>query len=650
MWRRPRRLGWSARADVALAVAMCALAQVEVVLTGATWPSVFSAALCTLPLAARRRMPLVAAVAVCAAPILDRALGGTWELPGSLFFAALVAGYSVASYAPRRVAVLGGAAVIAGVGLNGWWTAPEGVGSDPIGTTLVLSLAWLAGRMVRSHRVQARQLEALARQLERERDVSARLAVVEEQARMARELHDQIAHEVGQMVVQASAAQAVLETAPARAGSSLRAVQETGREAITELRRLLGILRAPDTDVRPRSDVADTMPQPRRPRARLRGSSGLDVLIALLCAIAAEAEVLTEARYDDPRLASAVLMLAATLPLAVRTRFPLAVVVTSVSAVAIQQVVTDWEGVLPGAFAVAPLIALYTLGTKATARRVVAGATFSIAVALATDTVVMGQLDPWAVLNWPLIVATPLVLARAVRAHRRQEEQQRALTTRLERERDACARLAVMEERARVARELHDAIAHGVSVMVLQAGAAEQVLASATQRAVQAACAIQETGRTVLSELQRLLGVLRSDEEENPRVPRVGLDQLDELLSDVRRAGLPVELRVEGERFPLRAGLDMSAYRVVQEALTNALKHAGRVPTVVRLRYEPDALTLAIVNGGRGALARTAGDAGHGLVGMRERVALYGGEFQAGPQPAGGYAVRLRLPVGDEGR
>src|SRR5579884_959905 len=210
----------------------------------------------------------------------------------------------------------------------------------------------------------------------------------------------------------------------------------------------------------------------------------------------------------------------------------------------------------------------------------------------------------------------------------------------VERERELAAREAVVEERARIARELHDAIAHNVSMMVVQAGAERRVVSTDATREVLKT--IEGIGRSALTEMRRLVGMLRTDEAD-PLAPQPGLAQLETLVAQVSDAGLPVELHVEGARRALPAGLDLSAYRIVQEALTNALKHAGDARASVVVRYGDDSLELEIVDDGVGADGRAGG--GHGLVGMRERVALYGGRFQAGRRASGGFAVRVLLPT-----
>ena len=213
----------------------------------------------------------------------------------------------------------------------------------------------------------------------------------------------------------------------------------------------------------------------------------------------------------------------------------------------------------------------------------------------------------------------------------------------LEREQDANVRVAAAEERARIARELHDVLSHSVSVMVVQAGAERLALGSERAATGETLEAIENTGRQALAEMRRLLGMLRAEGESPAHAPQPTLAELDGLVSQVREAGLPVELYVEGEPTALPPGVDVSVYRIVQEALTNVLKHAGPATARVVVRYAGRELELEISDDGRGSAA--VGDAGHGLVGMRERVALYGGDFDAGVSNGGGFVVRARLPL-----
>ncbi|GAA3511724.1 sensor histidine kinase [Actinocatenispora rupis] len=217
-----------------------------------------------------------------------------------------------------------------------------------------------------------------------------------------------------------------------------------------------------------------------------------------------------------------------------------------------------------------------------------------------------------------------------------------------ERNQQALAGQAVAEERRRIARELHDVVAHHVSVMGVLATGARRSLTRDPDAAAEALTSIEATGRTTLRELRRLLDVLRTDDEpatppEAGLAPAPGLTAVGDLVARVRRAGLPVDVRVEGEPYPVDAGIGLAVYRLVQEALTNAVKHAGPARAVVRLGFGPSALTVEVFDTGRGPSGDATG--GHGLVGMRERVALYGGEITTGPRPGGGFRVYARIPM-----
>ena len=245
----------------------------------------------------------------------------------------------------------------------------------------------------------------------------------------------------------------------------------------------------------------------------------------------------------------------------------------------------------------------------------------------------------------PVLFAIGWLAGFALRERGAQAEAAEVRAAQAERERDAAGRLAVAEERARIARELHDVVAHAVSVMVLQVGAVRHRLPDADADDRDALKGVEQAGRTALAEMRRLLGAMRRDGDGVQLGPQPGLDDLGPLLDEVGRAGLPVRLHVEGDRYPLPRALDLSAYRIVQEGLTNALKHAGEAEADVTVRYRPDELELEVRDDGRGA---TASDGlGHGLVGIRERVKIYGGELEAGPANGGGFVLSARLPVGE---
>jgi signal transduction histidine kinase len=222
---------------------------------------------------------------------------------------------------------------------------------------------------------------------------------------------------------------------------------------------------------------------------------------------------------------------------------------------------------------------------------------------------------------------------------------ERAVQVELAEERaEAAARIAVAEERARIARELHDVVAHAVSVMVLQAGAVRHRLPAGDDE--EALRDVETTGRTALAEMRRLLGAMRRDDEAAELEPQPGLDSLDALVASFGRAGLPVRVEVHGESAPLPRALDLSAYRIIQEGLTNALKHAEATYADVVVRFGPDELLIDVRDDGKGASASDG--LGHGLVGVRERVKLYGGEMSAGALNGGGFSLVTRLPL--EGR
>jgi signal transduction histidine kinase len=227
---------------------------------------------------------------------------------------------------------------------------------------------------------------------------------------------------------------------------------------------------------------------------------------------------------------------------------------------------------------------------------------------------------------------------RTVRTEAAEERAERA-----ERDRELTARTAVAEERARIARELHDVVAHAVSVMVLQVGAVRHRMPTSEAENRQALANVEEAGRSALVEMRRLLGAMRRDDERAELAPQPGLADLDSLLDDVRATGLAVRLRVHGDAVALPPGLDLSAYRIVQEAVTNTLKHAHARHAEVEVRYEPGDLWVMVRDDGRGPV--DGGDAGHGLVGIGERVKLFGGEMTAGAAPGGGFVVRARLPL-----
>jgi signal transduction histidine kinase len=244
------------------------------------------------------------------------------------------------------------------------------------------------------------------------------------------------------------------------------------------------------------------------------------------------------------------------------------------------------------------------------------------------------------------------VIGDSLRTRRAYYAQLEERAERLQREREAQSRAAVAAERARIARELHDVVAHNVSVMVVQADGAAYVLDASPEQAKQALGTISQTGRLALAEMRRLLGLLReSDDAGGEYVPQPGVDELDDLIEQVRGAGLPVRFAVDGRTRPLSSGVGLTAYRIVQEALTNTRKHGGPAAHAsVRLTYEDAELRILIEDDGRGARTGRHDDGGvdglgQGLIGMRERIAMVGGTLDTGPRPEGGFRIKAALPL-----
>ena len=248
----------------------------------------------------------------------------------------------------------------------------------------------------------------------------------------------------------------------------------------------------------------------------------------------------------------------------------------------------------------------------------------------------------------PIDFVVAWVAGFALRERAEQAEAAEVRATVAERERDAAARVAVAEERARIARELHDIVAHAVSVMVLQVGAVRHKLPETLAEDSDALRNVEQAGRTALAEMRGLLAAMRRDGDEAELSPQPGLEGLDSLLEEIGRAGLPVKLHVDGEPASLPRGIDLSAYRIVQEGLTNALKHARASNADVTVRYRPHELQIEVRDNGEGS--STSDGLGHGLVGVRERVKIYGGEMSAGTANGSGFILSTRLPLSPDRR
>jgi signal transduction histidine kinase len=360
-----------------------------------------------------------------------------------------------------------------------------------------------------------------------------------------------------------------------------------------------------------------------------------DTAIAAALTLATQVELWAGSGLPGKRLAASLTTLVATGLLAVRRTRPLLCGLGSMAVLVIRQAtIGDVQGA--SAFSVLALVvAMYSLGAFAPFRHALPAGTACV-IALWGVSIAKGK--PIGDITFvSIVVFAPWIAGMAMhRRHLREHELAVAVEER--------ARTAVEEERTRIARELHDVVAHAMSVIVVQAGAERMVLGEGRESTRVVLEGIEATGRQALGEMRRLLGMMRAGDEELALAPQPSIKHLPELCEQLRAAGLPVEMVVEGDAAPLPPGVDVSAYRIVQEALTNALKHAGPASARVGVRYTPTELEVEVVDDGRGAAPVQAND-GHGLVGMRERVTIYGGRLEAGNRDAGGYVVRVRLPL-----
>ena len=375
------------------------------------------------------------------------------------------------------------------------------------------------------------------------------------------------------------------------------------------------------------------IPRPRRTDLALAAALGVVIEVEL---------VLTSVR-QTPLVPALLLGAVLTAAMAWRSTAPLATL-TAVGAVALALALADTPPENLASTTILVAILSFAIGAHLARRRAQAGL-----VGVGVLVVVVTALGPDQTIGdviFPVVLfAGCWALGRFGRGRAHLTAELRARTEQLERERTERERDAVARERVRIARELHDVVAHSVSVMVVQAGAARSVLDRDPEASVRALGAVEATGREALTEMRRLLGILRPDGEDADHSPQPSLDRLGALIARSRDAGLDVELRIEGRAAPLAPGVDLTAFRLVQEGLTNALKHAGPAHAEVVLRYAPRALDVEVRDDGRGAPRVNGDGAGHGLIGMRERVALYDGALETGARDGGGFAIHAHLPL-----
>ena len=368
----------------------------------------------------------------------------------------------------------------------------------------------------------------------------------------------------------------------------------------------------------------------------------LDALVASLLGVLFVAEVLFSGELTHDRGAGVAVAIFFASSFLARRAIPLVPLLATVAVIEINHTVLHGIGE-GGTFMLGLIIALYS-GTRH-ARGWMLPACVVVSVAI-IPLAAFDPNQPPAVGDWiffTTFIGFPVIAGRIFFRRHATDERLAHENATLAAERDLRAAEAVAEERARIARELHDVVAHAISVIVLQARGGRRVLATSPKQATNAFDTIEHTGEQALDEMRRLLAMLRYD-EGHALEPQPGLHALDDLAGSMSRMGLPVEVVREGTPVELAAGVDLSAYRIVQEALTNVLKHAGPARARVRVSYGTDHLDLEVLDDGPGN--GTGGGSGHGLVGIRERAELYGGHVEAGRCPGGGYAVRARLPIG----
>ena len=376
--------------------------------------------------------------------------------------------------------------------------------------------------------------------------------------------------------------------------------------------------------------------------SRVRGGADIALAVGLALLALIDLAVASDAASWGGRGPLQVcLALGCTLPLAWRVRYPIATVAVITAAGGLLVAVAAPHQA-PFEVFIGSVLASYSIGAHTAGARRWLGLGLMFGVGLpfmvAAGSRGMATGNTVAPIAW---LAGAWAVGAIIRGRRLRTAELELLTTELAEQRDLQAQAAVAVERGRIARELHDVVAHNVSMMVVQAGAADRVLEGDQPDVRRALAAIAGTGRETVDEMRLLLGVLRSD-EGGGLSPQPGLSDLDQLVGNVRSAGLQVDLHVEGDRSPLSPGIELSAYRIVQEALTNVVKHAGTATVEVTVRYAKDSVQVEVCDDGR---PEPASGGGNGLIGMRERVAMLGGEFRAGAGRDGGFAVFARLPI-----
>jgi signal transduction histidine kinase len=662
------RGGMSSRLLPAISVALGAAGLLEALLApgaeDARAVGAIAAPLLAAPLAWAARRPVAALAAVAVVLAAQAALGGTLAGSSVTTIAVLVVAlYCAGRHASGRWALAGSAVAAAAI-------AATRVAADPAArppreallTFAAVACPLLVGRWVRGQGRLQRELAERSARRDRMRARDARNAAEEERARIAADLELAVAGGLEHIAAEAAALRAELPAA-ADARERLARIAATARTALADVRRVLGVLRhegaerrlAPPEPVasapasaaaspagaasEPRANGAPAAPgangaapAPAVPAPRLRPALA-DAALATAVLVAVGVELaLSES------VAAALTAVPVALPLLARRRAPLATAAAVLAAIALQSALAE-----PGSFPLGDMLAMvgasYSIGAYAGRRRATAGVLGLAAGVAAHAAIVYPDGVAAALLGGVLL---PWTVGRLVQGNRDLTREGRRRSAEIELGRAQEARAAVTRERASVARELHDAVAHNVSVIAIQAGGAEPLVDRDPARAADCLALIEQVAREALAELGRLGAA------EAPGGPRPGLARVDVLAERARAAGIAVALDVAPAGEALPAGVDLAAFRVVQEALANTAKHARAGHAWVTVRRGAREVDLEIADDGRGPGGARPGDAttGHGLVGMRERVALYGGTLETGPREQGrGFRVRATIPI-----
>jgi signal transduction histidine kinase len=612
-----------------------------------------------LPLAWSRQAPLAALTAVALVLSVQAALGGF--LVGSV--ATTIAVLALVLYVAGRhvtaawafAGAAGAAAVIAVTRIVFDPSAQEP--RQALLTFVAVACPLVVGRWARGQGLLRRELVDRVARRARDRERDARHAADDERARIAADLQVAVAGGLRTIAGDAEALPGVLRAGDhVSARERLAAIAGTARAALADVRRVLGVLRRDGEAPRlapPRTDMlhgggpvpptpsadAPVMPPSSQPlvslvRRRLRAVAARGVVVDRLLASAVLVVGAIELAIVAPAGASLTVVPIAA-PLLWRRCRPVAVAAGVLAAIAIQSLLLDLES-FPVANMLAIVIATYAVGAYATRSEAVGGLLLSAAGAAAHAGVFYPEGVVAALLGG---VGLPWTVGRLVSGNRRLMVVEHEKGIEVERSRAREAAAAVTSERMRVARELHDAVAHNISVIAIQAGGADGIVKRDPARAAEIAALIASVAREALTELGRLADLPTVDAAP-------GLADIERLVEPARAAGLQVVLRVDDRARTLSAGVDLAAFRIVQEALANAAKHADADHAWVTVRCTGRAVELEIADDGRGPNGKPPGrGGGHGLTGMRERVALYGGSLDLGRHSSGGFLVRARMPI-----